>query len=197
MTPLDAPTTDVCQCTKAKGAEENEGDLGTTVICPDCHLEETNTREPNDAEQPVVEQAALPDERDVYIAFKGSTSLLIIATQHPRDQSIIKAIRKRQKSQQPVRNLVKEYGIATVVASLRALLDEEVFTSTDAARRRFPDLFPEEQVPRSEEGQGTTAERPSTKESQPGDSECNPPKDTAGGSYSEHTFPDVGGHAIY
>ncbi|KAK7592352.1 hypothetical protein V3481_006972 [Fusarium oxysporum f. sp. vasinfectum] len=140
MTLSDAPATDKCQCTRAKGDYEIEGELGTTVICPDCHLEEATFREPDNAEQ-----ADFISERDVYIAFRGSASLIRIAEKHPSDQSIKKAVRKREKSQEAVRGLIRNHGISSVVATIRILLDDHVFTCTDAARRRFPDLFPEEQ----------------------------------------------------
>ncbi|PCD20178.1 hypothetical protein AU210_016703, partial [Fusarium oxysporum f. sp. radicis-cucumerinum] len=140
MTLSDAPATDKCQCTRAKGDYEIEGELGTTVICPDCHLEEATFREPDNAEQ-----ADFISERDVYIAFKGSPSLIRIAEKHPSDQLIKKAVRKREKGQEAVRDLIRNYGISTVVATIRILLDDHVFTCTDGARRRFPDLFPEEQ----------------------------------------------------
>ncbi|PCD20172.1 hypothetical protein AU210_016138 [Fusarium oxysporum f. sp. radicis-cucumerinum] len=158
MTLSDAPATDKCQCTRAKGDYEIEGELGTTVICPDCHLEEATFREPDNAEQ-----ADFISERDVYIAFKGSPSLIRIAEKHPSDQLIKKAVRKREKGQEAVRDLIRNYGISTVVATIRILLDDHVFTCTDGARRRFPDLFPEEQ------------------ESQALDSEYNPSKETADG----------------
>ncbi|EXM12781.1 hypothetical protein FOTG_18737 [Fusarium oxysporum f. sp. vasinfectum 25433] len=158
MTLSDAPATDKCQCTRAKGDYEIEGELGTTVICPDCHLEEATFREPDNAEQ-----ADFISERDVYIAFRGSASLIRIAEKHPSDQSIKKAVRKREKSQEAVRGLIRNHGISSVVATIRILLDDHVFTCTDAARRRFPDLFPEEQ------------------ESQALDSEYNPSKETADG----------------
>ncbi|EGU72085.1 hypothetical protein FOXB_17406 [Fusarium oxysporum f. sp. conglutinans Fo5176] len=158
MTLSDAPATDKCQCTRAKGDYEIEGELGTTVICPDCHLEEATFREPDNAEQ-----ADFISERDVYIAFKGSLSLMKIAEKHPSDQLIKKAVRKREKSQEAVRDLTRNYGISSVVDTIRILLDDNVFTCTDAARCRFPDLFPEEQ------------------ESQALDSEYNPSKETADG----------------
>ncbi|EXA41672.1 hypothetical protein FOVG_10139 [Fusarium oxysporum f. sp. pisi HDV247] len=181
MTPLDAPTTEVCQCTKAKGAGEDDCELDTTVICPDCHLEEATSRKPDDVGQTTIEQAAFPDERNVYIAFKDSPELHRLARLCPSDQSIKKVIKKRERGHARVRKLVTDYGIASLVTSLGALLDDEVFTSHDAARRRFPDLFPEEQVQRLEEGQGLITEIPVTEESQPGDSECNPPEGAAGG----------------
>ncbi|SCO86123.1 uncharacterized protein FRV6_10250 [Fusarium oxysporum] len=127
MTLSDAPATDKYQCTRAKGDYEIEGELGTTVICPDCHLEEATFREPDNAEQ-----ADFISERDVYIAFKGSPSLMKIAEKYLMD-------------------------------TIRILLDDHVFTCTDAARCRFPDLFPEEQ------------------ESQALDSEYNRSKETADG----------------
>ncbi|KAH7202882.1 uncharacterized protein BKA55DRAFT_547444 [Fusarium redolens] len=65
-------------------------------------------------------------------------------------------IKKRKKSQIAVRKLVNKYGIAPLV-----------FTSIDAARRRFPDLFPEEQAsPRPGEWQETATEHP-PRESEP------------------------------
>lgn len=109
-TPPNEPTTDICQCTKAKEACESEGDPGTTVICPGCHLEEATAGERD-------EQAALPDEKRVYAAFKNSPSLMKIAAQEPGDQPIRLAIRKRQKGQQAfaktARKLVKEYDLGS------------------------------------------------------------------------------------
>jgi hypothetical protein len=192
VTPLDAPTTDICQCTKANGADKSEGELGTTVICPDCHLEEENTREPDD-----VAQTAQPDESDVYLAFKGSVALMGIAESHPSDLSIKKAIKKRQRSQQSVRNLVDRYGMATLVISLKTLLDEEVFTSTDAARRRFPNLFSEDLAPGPEEGQETRTELPLVKESRPGGIDSNPFEDARGGLNSKYPVLEVDERAIY
>jgi hypothetical protein len=192
MTLSDAPATDKCQCTRAKGDYEIEGELGTTVICPDCHLEEATFREPDNAEQ-----ADLISERDVYIAFKGLPSLIRIAEKQSSDQSIRKAIGKRAKVQGAVRGLVRKYGIPSVVATIRILLDDHVFTCTDAARRRFPDLFPEEQVSRLQEGQQTTTEYLSLKESQALDSEYNPSKETANGVEGKRAPLSVYGHAIY
>ncbi|RKK77504.1 hypothetical protein BFJ71_g16728 [Fusarium oxysporum] len=173
MTLSDAPATDKCQCTRAKGDYEIEGELGTTVICPDCHLEEATFWEPDNAEQ-----ADFISERDVYIAFKGSPSLMKIAENHPTDQLIKKAVRKREKGQEAVRDLIRNYGISSVVATIRIFLDDHVFTCTDAARRRFPDLFREEQ------------------ESQALDSEYNPSKERADGSEGKRAFLSVDGHAI-
>ena len=102
MTLSDAPATDNCQCTRAKGDYEIEGELGTTVICPDCHLEEVTFREPDNAEQ-----ADFISERDVYVAFEGSPSLIKIAEKHPSDQSIKKAVRKREKSREAVKDLIR------------------------------------------------------------------------------------------
>jgi hypothetical protein len=192
VTPLDAPTTDICQCTKADGAHKSEGELGTTVICPDCHLEEANTREPDDAPQ-----TAQPDESDVYVAFKGSNALMKIAEGHPSELSIRSAIKKRQKSHQPVRNLIKRYGMATLVISLKTLLDEEVFTSTDAARRRFPDLFPDEQLQESKEGQEAMTELPVTTEVQPGNNECNIREDMTDNHDSKWIMPEEIDHTVY
>ncbi|KAJ4131220.1 hypothetical protein NW765_017112 [Fusarium oxysporum] len=64
---FDAPAADMCQCAKAKGDYKIEAELGATVICPDCHLEESAFPEPDNAEQP-----DLISERDIYVAFKGS-----------------------------------------------------------------------------------------------------------------------------
>ncbi|KAM0499010.1 hypothetical protein ACHAP8_005714 [Fusarium lateritium] len=174
MTLSNAPAVDKCRCPIAKADYEVEGELGTTVTCPDCHLEEVTTQKPDDTEQPDVKQASLPDEQRVYIAFKGSTSLKKIANRNPSDQSIISAIKKRKKTQQPVRKLINEYGIPTLVTSLRFLIDQEIFASMDAARCRFPDLFLEEQAsPRPEEEQETATGHLPTKEIEPLDGECN------------------------
>jgi hypothetical protein len=185
-TTFDAQTVDVCQCTKANGTRENEGEAGTTLICPDCHLEEATARESKDAEQTAVEQAVIPEEKRVYAAFKDSSSLKVIAAQNPGEQSIRLVIRKRQKGQKPyatsARDLVKEYGITALTTSLKSLLDEGVFTSTDVAKRRFPDLFPEEQV------QEPVAEVPVVHESQPEDRGCKPPSDMV---------PSAAEHMIY
>ncbi|KAL6915256.1 hypothetical protein FSST1_013016 [Fusarium sambucinum] len=172
MTLSNAPAVDKCRCPIAKADYEVEGELGTTVTCPDCHLEEVTTQKPDDTEQPDVKQASLPDEQRVYIAFKGSTSLKKIANRNPSDQSIISAIKKRKKTQQPVRKLINEYGIPTLVTSLRFLIDQEIFASMDAARCRFPDLFLEEQAsPRPEEEQETATGHLPTKEIEPLDGE--------------------------
>ncbi|KAG7425040.1 hypothetical protein Forpi1262_v013790 [Fusarium oxysporum f. sp. raphani] len=136
----DAPAADMCQCARAKGEYGTEGELAATVICPDCHLEQSTFPEPDNAEQP-----DLISERDVYIAFTGSSSLLKIAEKHPNDQSIQKAVKKREKSHQGVKDLINNYGMSNVVTTIRVLLDDHVFTCTDAARHRFPNLFPEEQ----------------------------------------------------
>jgi hypothetical protein len=79
MTPLNIMTTDTCQCAKAKGACESEGEAGTTVICPDCHLEEATAREGHDAEHKAVEEAAPPEERRIYAAFRDSPYSRIIS----------------------------------------------------------------------------------------------------------------------
>jgi len=182
MTLSNAPAVDKCQCPMAKADYEIEGELGTTVTCPDCHLEEVTTQKPDETEQPDVRQAPLPDEKRVYIAFKGSISFKKIANRNPSDQSIISAIKKRKKTQQPVRTLVNEYGISTLVTSLRSLLDQEVFTSVDAARCRFPDLFVEEQAsPRPEEEQETVTGHLPIKEIEPLDGECNQSNEVDGG----------------
>jgi hypothetical protein len=185
-TTFDAQTVDVCQCTKANGTRENEGEAGTTLICPDCHLEEATARESKDAEQTAVEQAVIPEEKRVYAAFKDSSSLMVIAAQNPGEQSIRLVIKKRQKGQKPyatyARNLVKEYGITALTTSLKSLLDEGVFTSTDVAKRRFPDLFPEEQV------QEPVTEVPVVHESQPEDRGCKPLRDMV---------PSAAEHMIY
>jgi hypothetical protein len=156
------------------------------LICPDCHLEEATVREGKDAEQTAVEQAVIPDEKRIYAAFKDSPSLMRIAAQNPGEQSIGLVIRKRQKGQQTfarsARNLVKEYGTTTLRTSLKSLLDEGVFTSTDVAKRRFPDLFSEEQV------QEPVTEVPAAHESQPEDRGCKPPRDT---------IPSAAGYMIY
>ncbi|EWZ79064.1 hypothetical protein FOWG_16782 [Fusarium oxysporum f. sp. lycopersici MN25] len=60
------------------------------------------------------------------------------------------------------------------------MLDEGVFTSTDVAKRRFPDLFPEEQVSNYEEGQESATGHPSTKETEPLDGECKQLNEEAG-----------------
>ncbi|VTO83127.1 unnamed protein product [Fusarium graminearum] len=182
MTLSNAPAVDKCRCPIAKADYEVEGELGTTVTCPDCHLEEVTTQKPDDTEQPGVKQASLPDEQRVYIAFKGSTSLKKIAHRNPSDQSIISAIKKRKKTQQPVRKLINEYGIPTLVTSLRFLIDQEIFASMDAARCRFPDLFLEEQAsPRPEEEQETATGHLPTKEIEPLDGECNQSNEADGG----------------
>ncbi|PNP57311.1 hypothetical protein FNYG_15244 [Fusarium nygamai] len=172
-------TTDICQCTKAKEACESEGDPGTTVICPSCHLEEATAGERD-------EQAALPDDQRVYAAFKNSPSLMRIAAREPGEQSIKLVIRKRQKGQRAfaknAKKLVNEYGTAPIVTSLKGMLDEGVFTSTDVAKRRFPDLFPEEQVSNHEEGQESATGYSSTKEMEPLDGECNKSNEEAGDS---------------
>ncbi|GKU13200.1 unnamed protein product [Fusarium langsethiae] len=177
MTTFDAQTIDVCQCTKANGTRENEGEAGTTLICPDCHLEEATAREGTDAEQTAVEQAVIPDKTRIYAAFKDSPSLMRIASQNPGEQSIELVIRKRQKGQKPsarfARNLVKEYGTTALTTSLKSLLDEGVFTSPDIAKRRFPDLFLDEQLQESKEGREAMTELPVTTEVQPGNNECN------------------------
>jgi hypothetical protein len=185
-TPLNTTTTDTCQCSKAKGDWENEGEAGTTFICPNCHLEEATARAGEDAEQRAVEQAALPDEKRIYAAFKDSPSLMRIAAQNPGEQSIELVIRKRQRGQKPsarsASNLVKEYGTTTLTTSLKNLLDEGVFTSIDAAKRRFPDLFPEEKV------QEPVTEVPVMHESQPEDHGCKTPRDMV---------PSTDGYMIY
>ncbi|OBS16950.1 hypothetical protein FPOA_12500 [Fusarium poae] len=158
----------MCQCAKAKGDHTIEGELGATVICPDCHLEESTFPEPDNAEQP-----GLISEKDVYVAFTGSPALLKVAEKHPNDQSIRKAVRKREKSHRGVKDLVNKYGILSVVATIRVLLDDRVFKCTDVARRRFPDLFPEEQVSNCEEGQGTATGHLSTKDMELLDGEHN------------------------
>jgi ssDNA-binding Zn-finger/Zn-ribbon topoisomerase 1 len=124
MTPSNAPAADKCQCPKAKADYEIEGELGTTVICPDCHLEEATSREPDNAEQ-------------------------------------------------------------------------ADFISNDAAKRRFPDLFPEEQVSNCEEGQETVTRYPSTKEIEPLDGEGNQSNEAAGDFGGNHSFPNLGEPAIY
>ncbi|RYC78964.1 hypothetical protein BFJ63_vAg18157 [Fusarium oxysporum f. sp. narcissi] len=188
-TPPNEPTTDICQCTKAKEACESEGDPGTTVICPGCHLEEATAGERD-------EQAALPDEKRVYAAFKNSPSLMKIAAQEPGDQPIRLVIRKRQKGQQAfaktARKLVKEYGTTPIVTSLKGMLDEGVFTSTDVAKRRFPDLFPEGQVLKPEEEQETETGHLSTKEIERLDGEYNQSSEAAGGFGGNYALPNVG-----
>lgn len=192
MTPTDAPTTDVCQCTKANGAHKSEGKLGTMVICPDCHLEEVTFREPDNAEQ-----AVFISERDVYIAFKGSPSLKETAEKHPSDQSIKKAIRKREKGRPVVNDLIRNYGISSVVATIRNLLDDRIFTCTNAARHRFPDLFPKEQVSNCEEGQDIATGQSSTKEIEPLDGGCDQSNEEASSFAGNHAFPDVCEPSMY
>nr|CEG02567.1 unnamed protein product [Fusarium pseudograminearum CS3427] len=195
MTTLpDEPTTDICQCTKVKDACESEGDdPGTTVICPGCHLEEATVGERD-------EQKALPDDKRIYAAFKNSPSLMRIAAQEPGEQSIRLVIRKCQKGQQAfakdARKLVKEYGTTPIVTSLKGILSEGGFTSTDVAKRRFPDLFLKEQVSSYEEGQESAAGHPSTKDMELLDSECNQLNEEAGGSRGSHSFPNLGESAI-
>ncbi|RBR05323.1 uncharacterized protein FIESC28_11381 [Fusarium coffeatum] len=188
-TPSDEPTTDICQCTKVKEACESEGDdPGTTVICPGCHLEEATAKERE-------EQEALPDDKRIYAAFKNSPSLMRIAAQEPGEQSIRLVIRKRQKGQQSsakdARKLVKEYGTTPIVTSLKGMLSEGVFTCTDVAKRRFPDLFPKEQVSNHEEGQESAAGRPSTKDMELLGGECNQLNEEAGDSRGNHSFPNL------
>ncbi|KAI3575912.1 hypothetical protein IWW34DRAFT_821775 [Fusarium oxysporum f. sp. albedinis] len=142
MTPF-SPMTESCQCPKAKEVDERVGEVGTSVICRDCLLEVATTQKPNVAEQTAVEQAVLPNDRAIYIAFKDSPWF--------------------SKASGEFRHLVREYGIAALVTSLKGLLDEEIFSSTDAARRRFLDLFSEE-----EQGQAD-------------DGKCNPSDNTADG----------------
>lgn len=187
----DAPAADMCQCAKAKGDYMIEGELGATVICPDCHLEESTLPEPDNAEQP-----DLISEKDVYVAFKGSPSLLKIAGKRPNDQSIRKAARRREKSHQVVKDLIRKYGMSSVVAALRVLLDDNVFTCTESASRRFPTLFPKEQILDCEEGRETAAGDSSTKDIEPLDGECNHPNETADGFGGNHSFPDLGEPAI-
>ncbi|CVL09118.1 uncharacterized protein FMAN_14246 [Fusarium mangiferae] len=172
----DATAADMCRCAKAKGDDKIEAELGATVICPDCHLEESTLPEPDNAEQP-----DLISEKDVYVAFKGSSALSKIADKHPNDQSIRKAVRKREKSHQGVKDLIRKYGILSVVAAIRVLLDDNVFTSTESASRRFPTLFPKEQILNCEQGQETAAGDSSTKKIEPLDGECNHPNETADG----------------
>ncbi|KAF5268600.1 hypothetical protein FOXYS1_515 [Fusarium oxysporum] len=187
-TPLNELTTDICQCAKAKEAYDSEGDPGTTMICPGCHLEEATAGA-------LDEQAALPDDKRVYTAFKDSPSLIRIATQEPGDQSIRLVIRKRQKGQQAfaktARKLVKEYSTIPIITSLKGMLDEGVFTSTDVAKRRFPDLFPEEQVLNYEEGQESATGHPSTKETEPLDGKYKQLNEEAGDTRGNQSFPDL------
>ncbi|UZP36739.1 hypothetical protein NXS19_004555 [Fusarium pseudograminearum] len=109
-----------------------------------------------------------------------------IAAQEPGEQSIRLVIRKCQKGQQAfakdARKLVKEYGTTPIVTSLKGILSEGGFTSTDVAKRRFPDLFLKEQVSSYEEGQESAAGHPSTKDMELLDSECNQLNEEAGGS---------------
>ncbi|SCO54274.1 uncharacterized protein FFNC_15431 [Fusarium fujikuroi] len=191
-TPRNEPTTGICQCTKAKEACESEGDPGTTVICPSCHLEEATAGECD-------EQAAFLDDKKVYAAFKDSPSLMRIAAR-PEEQSIKLVIRKRQKGQQAfaknARKLVNEYGTTPIVTSLKIMLDEGVFTSTAVAKRRFPDLFPEEQVPKYEEGQESATGHPSTNDVELLDGEYSQLNEEASDSAGNHSFPDLGEPAI-
>ncbi|KAK2469536.1 hypothetical protein H9L39_18807 [Fusarium oxysporum f. sp. albedinis] len=188
----DAPAADMCQCAKAEGDYTIEGELGATVICPDCHLEESTFPEPDNAEQP-----GLISEKDVYVAFTGSSALLKIAEKHPNDQSIRKAVRKRERGHQGVKDLIRNHGISSVVAAIRVLLDDNVFTCTESASRRFPTLFPKEQILNCEEGQETAAGDSSTKDIEPLDGECNHPNETADGFGGKRIFLSVDGHAIY
>ncbi|EMT73740.1 hypothetical protein NOF04DRAFT_1317637 [Fusarium oxysporum II5] len=180
MTP-NSPITESCQCPKAKEVDEREGEVGTSVICRDCLLEVATTQKPNVAEQTAVEQAVLPNGRAIYIAFKDSPWFSKASGECLNDYSIKTAILIWRKKNPSVRHLVREYGIAALVTSLKGLLDEEIFSSTDAARRRFLDLFSEEEVPRSEAGHGTMAELQSAKQGQADDGKCNPSDNTADG----------------
>ncbi|EXK78331.1 hypothetical protein FOQG_16988 [Fusarium oxysporum f. sp. raphani 54005] len=71
------------------------------------------------------------------------------------------------------------------------MLDEGVFTSADVAKRRFPDLFPEEQVSNYDEGQESATGHPSTKETEPLDGKCKQLNEEAGDSGGNHSFPDL------
>lgn len=195
MTSLDAQTTQFCQCIKTKGAEENEGELGTAVICSDCHLEEANIHKSNDTEQ-----AVLPDESKVYFAFKDSPRLKKIARRHSSQwsyQSINKVITKRRTTCQSVEDLVLEYGSAILIASLKELLIEEVFTSCNAAKRRFPSLFPDDPLPGSDEAHGMTTELPAATEDQPSYSEYKSTQYMTEGPDSKHITADKGGYITY
>ncbi|PNP58792.1 hypothetical protein FNYG_15013 [Fusarium nygamai] len=176
----------MCQCSKAKGDYRIEGELGATVICPDCHLEESTFPEPDNAEQP-----GLISEKGFYVAFTGSPSLLKIAGKRPNDQSIRKAVGKREKGHQGVKDLIRNYGITSVVAAIRVLLDDNVFTCTESASRRFPNLFPKEQILNCEEGQETAAGDSSTKEIERVDGECNQPNETADGFGGKRAYPNM------
>ncbi|KAF5229846.1 hypothetical protein FANTH_14066 [Fusarium anthophilum] len=155
----DVPAADMCQCAKAKGDYTIEGELGATVIYPDCHLEEPTFPEPDNAEQP-----GLISEKDVYVAFTGSPALLKIAEKHPNDQSIRKAVRKRERGHQGVKDLIRKYGILSVVAAIRVLLDDSVFT-----------------LPRPKEEQETATGHPYTREIEPLDGECGRSDEAADG----------------
>lgn len=189
MTPF-SPMTESCQCPKAKEVDEREGEVGTSVICRDCLLEVATTQKPNVAEQTAVEQAVLPNDRAIYIAFKDSPWFSKASGECLNDYSIKTAILIWRKKNPSVRHLVREYGISALVTSLKGLLDEEIFSSTDAARRRFLDLFSEEEVPRSESGHGTMAELQSAKQGQADDGKCNPSDNTADGPGSRYNFLD-------
>ncbi|KNB19920.1 hypothetical protein FOXG_22686 [Fusarium oxysporum f. sp. lycopersici 4287] len=91
-----------------------------------------------------------------------------IAAREPEEQPLKLVIRKGQRGfAKNARKLVNEYGTTPIVTSLKDMLDEGVFTSADVAKRRFPDLFPEEQVSNYDEGQESATGHPSTKETEP------------------------------
>ncbi|KAG4276879.1 hypothetical protein FPRO04_14232 [Fusarium proliferatum] len=133
-------------------------------------IEESTLPEPDNAEQP-----DLISEKDVYVAFRGSPSLLKIAGKRPNDQLIRKAARKREKSHQVVKDLIHD----------------NIFTCTESASRRFPTLFPKEQILSCEEGQETAAGDSSTKNIEPLDGECSHPNETADGFGGNHSFPNL------
>jgi hypothetical protein len=182
---------------KANETRENKGEAGTTLICPDCHLEEANTREPNDAAQAAIDKVELPDKKTIYNAFKDSPGLKNITGRHPSDKAIKKVIERRKTINQSVRELVDKYDCTLLIASLRVLLGEKVFTSYDAAKRRFPDLFPEEQVSNCEEGQETATKHLSTKEFKRLDGKYNQSSEVASGFGGNHSSPHLGEPVMY
>jgi hypothetical protein len=90
----------------------------------------------------------LPDERLVYLAFKG---VLQSQDVHIRQEKKIRTIIQRQQNHAGIQHLIQEYGIDSLCQTAKALFRDQIFESTLKAKIRFPEVF--------EVSPGQTAER--------------------------------------
>lgn len=128
---------DYCKCAQDEISDPQVTD--GSVICRGCHREKKMLDNTAGAGEPVSDAPATPDEREVYLALRGSKTFANRSTDDLPD--IRRLIVKKGKSVK-VRALLKQYGMEAVLACAEKIYHSGAFTTLETAEELYPDIFP-------------------------------------------------------